>query len=320
MGQLLILIFIPCLLFSFEEDRIKTNNNIKKYSNLEKVLNSMEDNIIISHKKLNYISKTIDEFFTNKYTNEIYQDSYIRIETSLEKTSNESLKFNPNIYLRIHLPKIEKKLTFIIDNEDKLSSHDYEDNNEKIKQDYDKERNAYNIGLLYDTIKKNIYLKFRVRLKFSDNPYIYSKLEAKKDFVINKKNNIILKQELKFSNRKKLDMYSSIRYNYLINEKFLLSSYNQYYINSARKDDNLYNSIRLNHKLTKYSHINYVTYINSNNDDSKFQAKEYKTYISYRKYIRNWLYYDLIPSISWSKENDFNSVNSIKVKLGIIIK
>ncbi len=98
-----------------------------------------------------------------------------------------------------------------------------------------------------------------------------------------------------------------------------LFNYNEYFINSKKEINNIYNSLRLNQTISKNKYINYVAAIDSNDDESNFQIKEYKSYISYRSYIRKWLYYDLVPSISWERENDFEEKLAIRISLGVLI-
>jgi hypothetical protein len=313
MKSILLLILLSTFLFSIDNAKKKIKN---KYSSLESTLNSIEHKLKIVHKKLNSASKSIDEFITNEYTNDIYKDSYIQIETSLKKISGSDMELESDVDIRIRSPKLKEKLSITIDNRDDKISSGYQDSNENI----DTNDNDYNIGLLYRTIKRKADLKFRVRLKMSNNPYIYAKAEAKRMFELNNKSNILIKQKLKYSHKNKLDSYSSFRYNYKLNNMYLFSNYNQYHINSDEKHDNIYNSIRLNQKLNNLNYINYVSSINSNDNESNFQAKEYKTYISYRKYIRKWLYYDIVPSITWTRSNNFNNQAGIRFNVGLLIK
>lgn len=313
MKPILLLILISTLLFSLDNKNKNLQNN---HSMIENTLNSIENKLKIVHKKLNIASKSIDEFVTNEYTNDIYKDSYIQIETSIEKISGSDMEFKSDVDIRIRLPKLKEKLSITIDNIDDKISSSYQDSNENIN----KKEDDYNIGLLYRTIKQKAYLKFRVRLKMSNNPYIYTKAEAKKVFKLDEVSNLLIEQKLKYSHRDKFDSYSSFRYNYQINDIYLFSNYNRYYINSEKKNNEVYNSIRLNQKLHNSSYINYVNSVSSNDNESNFQVKEYKTYISYRKYIRKWLYYDIVPSVSWSRANDFKNKTGIKFNLGLLIK
>ncbi len=80
---ILIILFIPSLLFSFHKHENK--KSIHTDLTLEKTLNSVENKLKIVYDKLNLTSKNIDEFITNEYDDTIYTKSYIRIETTFKK-------------------------------------------------------------------------------------------------------------------------------------------------------------------------------------------------------------------------------------------
>lgn len=312
--QKLILAFLPTLLLS-SNIMAQDNEDIKRKFTFNETLNKIENTLNTVNKKLNLSSKYIDEFVTNKKDNTLYTHSYIRIETTLEKVESDSINFEPNIDIRLHLPKLKEKLSITIDNNDNRINNKYQDSNEKIHYKDDK----YNIGLLYNTINNNFNIKLNAGVKVTKSPYLFTKLDIKKNLKINHKNYLTLEQKFKYSNKFELDSYSIINYTHELNQNFAISNYNEYYINSDIKNDNLYNSLRLSQRLKKDSYINYVTSIDSNDEESNFQIKEYKTYISYRKFIRSWLYYDIVPSISWKRENNFKDKIGIKLNLGIII-
>ncbi len=312
MKPLLAIIITPILLFSSSIDKKTINDNDTFLIN---TLDKIETNLEYIHKKLNSSSKYLDEFITNDKSQKVYYGSYIRIENSIEKKESKSIEFEPNIDIRIYLPKLKEKLSLTIDNNENRINQQYEDSNENTNYT----DNDYNIGLLYNTIKKDINLKFKLGVKASTSPYIYAKAEAKKVFEINSKNNITIEEKIKYSNRYKLDNYTSLQYKYNINKTIDLFNHNEYYINSDIKNDNLYNSLRLYQVLNDKKYLNYVTSIKSNDYESNFQIKEYRSYISYRSYIRKWLYYDLVPSISWERDNDFNKKLAFRFNLGILI-
>ena len=288
-----------------------------KNDNLNIFLDSIENKISLIHKKINESSKYVDEFITNESNEDIYKHSYIRFENTLEKKESKSLDFEQNLDIRIHLPKLRNKLSITIDNNDTLVDKEYEDSNEKLKHS---RNDDYNIGLLYNTIKNDINLKLRLGVKASSNPYLYIKSEAKKEFELSENDSIELEEKLKYSDKFRLDNYSIIHYKHNINEYLDFFNYNEYYINSEIKDNNIYNSLRLSQKLDDKRYLNYLASIDSNDQNSNLKIKEYHTYVSYRKYIRKWLYYDIVPSISWSRNNDFEKELAIKVGFGVLIK
>ncbi len=309
----LLIILFKSLLFPFHEYENKKNDS---KSIIDKSLDNVELKLKYVYDKLNISSKYIDEFLTNEKDDLVYTHSYIRLEQDITKEESKDLDSNSNLDVRIYLPKLKKKLSLNINNNDNIINQDYEDSNEKSYND----DNKYNIGFIYNTLKDTIDLNLKLGMKFSSTPYLYSQAEVSKDIDLNSKNSILFKEKIRYSKKKELDNYSVIEYKYLYTNKLNFTNYNEYYINNEIKNDNLYNSFRLFYELSNSKYINYVTSIDSNDKYSNFKIKEYKTYISYRSYIRKWLYYDLVPSITWEDENDFNTNLGFKFNLGIIIK
>lgn len=289
----------------------------KKHKNLfESTLDLIEEKIEIIHNNLNTSSKYIDEYITDKEDDLIYTDSFIRIENSIEKFESDDIEFEPNIDIRLALPKLKDKFSITIDNNDEnIINQEYQDSNERINQNDDN----YNIGLLYNTMKKDINLKFKIGLKTTSSPYFYAQGTVGKQFTINKHSSINLEEKLKYSHKNKFDNYFSFRYNYDFNEKYSFHNYNEYHVNSKLKDNNTHNSIRLHHKISNTKYLNYVVAVDSNDYQSNFKTKEYQTYVSYRNFIRKWLYYDIVPSLRWERDNDFDRDIGLKLTLGVLI-
>lgn len=181
----------------------------KKHKNLfESTLDLIEEKIEIIHNNLNTSSKYIDEYITDKEDDLIYTDSFIRIENSIEKFESDDIEFEPNIDIRLALPKLKDKFSITIDNNDEnIINQEYQDSNERINQNDDN----YNIGLLYNTMKKDINLKFKIGLKTTSSPYFYAQGTVGKQFTINKHSSINLEEKLKYSHKNKFDNYFSFR-------------------------------------------------------------------------------------------------------------
>ena len=304
-------------LFKLNSNQINTikqsHNKEKDYNLINSLLDNVEKKIKFAHNRLNYSSKYIDEYITNEKDETVYLKSYIRIENSVEKFESESIDYQPNIDIRIILPKLKDKLSLTIENSEKeIINEQFQDSNEKI-DDGEKE---YTIGLLYNTVKKNTLFNFKIGL----SPYIYAQALVSKDFEIDKNNTINLKKKYKYSHKNKLDSYTTLRYDHTINPIYSFHSFNEYHVNSESKVEKLYNSLRIYQKLSNTKYLNYVASLESDDFESSFKTKEYKTYVSFRDFIRNWLYYDIVPSIKWDRENNFHSDLGLKFNLGILIK
>lgn len=298
------------------KNRADLKNDSSGFFNFNNSLDIIEKNLKLTHNKLNESSKFIDEYITNEEDDTIYTDSFIRIENSIEKIESKDVEYEPNIDIRLKLPKLKDKLLLTIDNNDEdRVNEEFQDSNEQITNKDDN----YNIGLLYNTAKKNYNLKLKISLKTTTNPYLYTQGVISKNFKIDEKNSIFLQEKLRYSHKHKFDNYISFKYSHKIDENFSFHNFNEHHINSEEKNDNTHNSLRLHQKLSNKRYLNYVTAIESDDVDSSFKIKEYTAYISYREYIRKWLYFDIVPSLNWYREYDFDRDIGLKLNLGVLI-
>lgn len=311
---LLILIF-PLYLFSFHDYHNHDEEKNENSNILEATLTSTEPFIKYVYDTVNTTAKTIDEFISNDYTPMEYNDSYVHIEMSARKEESRDLDFNNNVNIKIKLKKTKRKFKLFIDNSDDQVSEGYKDSNETVPyQDDD-----YNIGLQYDSFKRYLNFKVKLGVKASTDPYVFIKLSANKKFMLTENSHFYIEQNFKYSDKYDLDATSTLHYERILNESFTFSNFNQYFINSEQKIDNLYNSLRVNQKLSRKNYMNYVASVSSDNNTTKFQTKTYKTYVSYRHFIKKWFYFDLIPELNWQRSNDFRDKSAITFNLGILI-
>lgn len=264
---------------------------------------------------LNLTSKYIDEFLTNQQDNTIYTNSYIRLESTYFKQTNIQSSFQSNVDIKIHLPKLKEKLSFEINNQENKVNQTFNDSEEEVKY----KDNSYNAGLLYQILKDQLDLSFKLGVKLSTHPNLFAQATAKKSYPLNFNHLIELEEKLKYSNKKELENTTSLRYTYKINSRLNFSNLNEYYTNTKEYSDYFHNSLRLNHTLSKKSYINYVGHMETNNSGSQLKVKTYGSYVSYRRYIRNWLYYDVVPNVVFEEKNDFKEEYGIKVRLGFFI-
>ena len=309
-----LLVFILILIniaYSQDDDNLIFEN--KYISNTFKYL---EKNIQLLHSKINIYSKNIDEFISNEYDNLQYNDSYIVFENTFSTDKFERFKYEPNFILRIRMPKLEKKVSFEIDNIDDKILEDKVRLNEKLSYKDDR----FNIGFIYNELNRNVDYSIKSGIKLTTKPFIFIKGSIKKPHYINDKNLISFKNEIRYTNRYKLDNFFSIAYTNYIDLYYTFSNFNEYFYNHETKDDIFYNSIRLKEKMNNKEYLHYIFSTNSNNIDTSLKIKEYNIYSIYKKYLTKWLYFGVIPSIKFQYEYDYKMNPGIQIKLGLEIK
>lgn len=316
MKKLIFTLIFPTLLFSFHDHDEKEHIHENEKTFFDHSLDVAEDKFHYLYEKVNLSSKYIDEFLTQEEDDKKYYNSYIRIETSIRKQESDDTDYEADVDLKIDLPKLKRKISLTFDNKEQRRDEGFEDSNENVPF----RDNDYNLGLAYETLKKDINLKIKAGVKSGSKLYPFIKAKAKKEFNLTEKNILELQQEFKYSEQNELESDSSLKYDYLLKGKdLIISSHNEYYINDKENVNNVYNSIRLYQHIKGRNYINYVLAVSSNDNNSNFKVKNYRAYLSYRHYIRKWLYYDVIPM------NTINAVEnsdrySLEFKLGILIR
>ena len=66
-------------------------------------------------------------------------------------------------------------------------------------------------------------------------------------------------------------------------------------------------------------YLSYVVSASTNNDESNLQVKDYQAYVSYRHYIKRWVYFDLVPKVIWKREYDFATHYAFRINFGVYI-
>jgi len=301
------------LLYSQElkEKQERSNNS----SLLEKSLTQSESLRDYVSEKFIYFSTNIDNFLSNKPDDKIYDNpSYIHIEQSFEKKQGQSIGSTTNFRIRLKLPKVKEKYKIEIWNKKERN-----DKSNDLRVEDPNSEEGVSAGITYmDKIKE--YLNFSsgigVKIKL-DKFEPYAKASISKQ--INYTNDWIvdLSERIFFSDKNGFDSTSSFEIYKIYSKVYKISNYNEYFWNEKERDDNFYNSIRVYQTLSKKRYLSYVLSASSNNNSSTLSVKNYQAYVSYRYYIKKWLYYDVIPRYSWGRVDDFNSNHAIQINFGM---
>ena len=97
------------------------------------------------------------------------------------------------------------------------------------------------------------------------------------------------------------------------------SNYNEFFWKEEERIESFYNSFRFFQRLAKKNYLSYVVSASTNNDESNLQVKDYQAYVSYRHYIKRWVYFDLVPKVIWKREYDFDTHYAFRFNFGVYI-
>jgi len=311
MKILLILIF-QVLLFSQSIDHNKSN---KTSSFFEESLQTGESLRNYISERVIFFSTNIDNYLSDSPNDEIYNNqTYIHVEQSYDKQESESIDGATKFRLRLKLPKLKEKYDLEIWN-----TKDSNDKTNDLRINDPKNYQGVNAGISYsDKLKEYLNFTSGVGVKINLNRFEpFAKAGISKQ--INTPYNWIvdLSERIYISDKNGFDSTSSFEIYRIYSEVYKFSNYNEYYWNEQQRHDNFYNSLRIYQNLTEKTYLSYVISATSNNKDTQMQVKTYQAYVSYRHYIKKWLYYDIIPKLSRERVNNFDSNYGIQINFGI---
>lgn len=302
---------------------ILSNIHAQEANFLEKLIESTNDYRKTFHQSAINISSSIDGYFIEKeLKNSNYDTSFIHIELSSFSNENHSLKFDQKIRLRLKLPKLKDQFRI------ELESDEIRQSNDNIEDHTQNQRNEnYNLALAYyKNLKNNIDLntKLGIRLRHKLDPFL--RINLKKTWNINEEFEYTLSQRLNQSVIKKLESTTYLRLDKKLNDTFSIHNYYEHYWHSMNDQYNeVYTSIYLQQKLSSKAELTYTinSSINNINDEienqkTELRPKRYALNLRYRKYLKSWLYYDIIPEVHYNEENNFSKDNyAARFNLGI---
>ena len=312
MKLFILLLVLKIFLFANSENKNEQNSSL-----LEKTLYKAEVVRDYISNKFTYFTTNVDNFLANEPDNHIYDNpSFIFLEYTFDKSEGNSVENKARFKIKTRLPRSKAKYRIEIGNKE-----DTNDNSNDIRiEDIDKNDNV-NVGVNYiDNIKEYLSLSHGagIRLKFDEfDPYAKVKANKKIDYSNNWKGDTT--QRFYFSHERNLESTTSFEISRIFSDTYKFSNYNEYFWRKDDEDNNFYNSLRLYQNLSKRDYISYVASATTNDEESNLKVKNYQTYVSFRYYIKKWMYYDVIPRVTWQEEDDFDSNYGIRINLGMFI-
>lgn len=269
--------------------------------------------------------KSVDAYFkSEKFKNET-KDTYVNIEFSTTFQSKEDESYKPGISARIPLSRSKKNIKLYIDN----ISHD-KDN--EIVENIDKEKHSTpEIGVsFFSRNKLDIDSKYSLGTR-GFNPFAKARYSI--NFYVGK---WIIEpaQTFKLSTNDKFEEETILYFDRKINKTNLFRialdrktkseedgmSYtfatHYYWFTKKRGGLNISQTLSGN---TKYKDVKYNA---KNQDNAKIYdgINNYETAISWRDNIwKQWLFYEIRPSVNFHKKHDFEANYAIKFTLDYYI-
>lgn len=312
MRILFLILLLQVFLFSDNKDP-----NIKDITLLEMILQKSEFSREHLSERLIYYATDIDNFLVNEPRDTILENtSYIHIQFGTEKGQDDKIKNLATFKIRLDLPRVKNKYRLELGNKEETN-----DKSSDIRANDIKRKDDVQLGLSYiDSLKNyfNYSLGGGVKFKLNEiDPYV--KANANKDFSYSSDWKGVISQNFYLSNKRNLESRSSYEVSKVFNKNFKFSNFNEYIWKQKEEDDNFYNSLRLFQNLSKKDFLSYIISTTTDFNNSILKTRNYQTYVSYRHYVKKWLYYDVIPRYIWQRDKDFDPKYAIRFNFGMFI-
>ncbi len=269
------------------------------------------------HDKLSKIlidsSNSVDNYFIDTNTTK-KNKTEAELKTSFAVESNRKSEYSLRLRLRINLPKIQEKFKLFFEDED--SDNIFYDGTRLDNQYRVKNKNYFLRLDFWEFIFRKIDFTSGVGIKFRKfNLYPYINLKVKylfenRDLIANSR--FRLYSDGKFENAVTL---SKIEH---FNKSLYILYRNFFKYKDSTHSTTIINSISTTKIISHKKELSVGIAFASRLDRLKAYLSYQQLYIAYREiFYKDWLYYEITPSILWREENDFDSSHRIMFNLGM---
>jgi len=272
----------------------------------------------IYHKKISQIlidtSRSVDDFFIETNSSNIKNKTQAQIKTSFAIENGREAEYALHFRLRLHLPKLQNRFRLIFEDED---SDDIFYDGSKLDSQYKLENKNYFVRVdYYDYVVKKIDFTFGVGLKFK-KLNIYPYLNFKTKYLFEDKS-ILLKNRFRlYSNREYSDTITVSKVKRFNDNSYLLFR-NFIRYRSSSKNRDMVNSISITNSLPKHREVTAGFLLKEHFQIYKYYFDYPQLYFGYRSPIyKNWLYYEINPSILWREENNYKRSFRVMFNIGV---
>lgn len=280
------------------------------------VFDEYHDNLC---KVLINTSNSIDDYFVDENSS-LSSKTYAEFSTSVAKESRLDLENDIRFRIRLNLPKIEKNLRVIF--EDDSSDNLLYDGTTLNDQHLDSKE--YYLRLEYlnyvkDTFNMRVGAGVKVRRQ---NLVPYLNVRSRYELYNEKKNKSELFNRFRYYTDGEIENNLEFNSLYTLKDDLYFVWSNRFYHTNTLPSETLANDITFVSLLDDKQHIRYGFGISSNVKDFESLNTDYYYLHStfHHIFYRDWAYYEISPSILQREINDFETSYRLLINFGIHFK
>jgi hypothetical protein len=264
-------------------------------------------------------SNGIDNYFIEE-NGTATSKTYAELKTSFAFETKRSSEYAIRLRLRLNLPKIQKKLRIVFEDSD--SDDDFYDATQLDNDRYLDNKNYYLRLEYFNYIwkKLNFSASGGVRLrKLTVHPYLNLKVKYNVESL--DKNERVISNRFRYYINEDIEDVVSYNIFYPIEESIYCTVRHSFRYRNWQEYQQIVNSASCVKNIEKNRYISIGASMLSKLEDDVLNLQYPKIYWTYRgKLYKEWIYYELIPSILWRKENDYHESYRFMVNIGTIFR
>lgn len=270
----------------------------------------------ISEYYYHFLDKSTRFLYKKDHSNYEYIKKHNTLRLYIDNTIDDDghRKSSLSIRANLKLPKISKNLYLMVDKESDTSASAYENKSEVKKQ-----KQTSRVGLKYYFLKSphtDIFAKLggRVRLDGSGF-YLQTGIHKyKKYHDINIYGYI---HQFFYIKDSFVEHEFGVDFSKDLSEKFTLALNNDISIDD-NKDTYLTNTLLLNQRYSKKVQLSYWTTLTTSYKDSSFETQSVSINFKYRKWLKKWVFVDVIPSVIKNLQGEKRTDKYLQINFGFI--
>jgi len=265
-------------------------------------------------------SNSIDDYFVEGDSSTQGSTTYAELSTSVAMEVNKVLEKDLRLRLRLSLPKIQKNLRLILEDENNDDSlYDRTSLNDEDLVD-----KSYYLRLEYlKFIKKQFNLALGVGLRIRNGNLVpYFNLRSRLDFYKGDKLRTSFYNRFRFYSDGESEEIAELNIIYTFNSTFYAIFRNQLSYSNRDNYENIYHDISFIKELNQQKKVSVGVGIRSRSENvKKYGVNYYHVHTRYHHlFYKKWLYYQIAPSILWREEHGFDLSYRLMLNFGIFFK
>jgi len=266
------------------------------------------------------VSNSIDDYFIEDNSSSLKSKTYAKFSSSIAMEGNQKIEKDMRLRLRLNLPKIQKNLRIIFE-DDNYDNSFYDRttlNNEKLKD------KSYYLRLEYlKLVKKKFNLGLGLGLRVRQGNLVpYLNFRSRYDVFKNETFKSLFRNRFRYYSDGEQEDVLEFNNLYIFDDSVYTILQNELSYSNKDSYELAYHDLSLIKKLSDKKQLSVGMGIRSglvNFKDYNIEYYHIHTLYHYTFY-KNWLYYEVSPSVLWRESNNFNISYRLMLNFGILFK